>query len=839
MRKIRLTSLAVVNIIVLAACGGPSLAPGTTPSPSSDAETSVPVVPTPTTFVGHLPTPASTVTPASVGSPAPIDAPTVGPPTVDFSVDVIEGPAPLTITLTNLSENATEYQWDFGDGTQSPESQPKHTYTKAGTYTVRLKAIRRVGASALAGERIKHDLVTVRPGPVTELQVIPASSTLKPEETLFISMKAFDQFGNSISDPQVSWTASGEVGKVTQDGRFTAGIRAGHHSGAVRVQVAYGGESEDGLVDITIRPGPIERANVTAMDATMYTGDTTQLTVLGTDRYGNSISDLNIRWVAEGGTVDARGNYKAGRISGQYTISALVSDGQGEVEDRLGITVDQGYCSTERNFSQWNAEWFALNDDGSWGDSLGSTQYPGVFSVEGESSSSSLLLGSSGNFGPVFAGRADMLGLVASTQIVVQRQGPVKFKVGGDDGFRLYLDGNLIIADWATHSYREESFFKNLEPGIYNLELEYFEWTGQAKLTFETDVDVLFWEEAKECFGGYLVPPGQVRYFIYPSQILSVSQIADKFGFNQEELQVGQIGADRTAFVPGGQLGGHRYIIYLQGRSSFARCEPSSDSEKELQATLLLTTHAVQTMGSVVPSKINAEQIRGFSYSGLYKDCESGVSYTAETYPLIQWVFPIYLPEDTCDGVEPAAQKLEELLGAIVKEQPEATFDLIGHSLGGLVISYFAAVGPEPLLSRVNSVITLDSPLLGTSLSQLLTGACGEDSPTNLDLSGQSEVVATVKQGLLTRPEVLERSLSIEASIIGSHVPGTYYIDVPTTCQATYTLAGLMAGVIFWPVFLPSVIAGSIADAHTCVPYEPESLQAIATWVSVERVQIQ
>ena len=40
----------------------------------------------------------------------------------------------------NRSHNATEYLWDFGDGTTSTDPEPQHNYTKEGTFTVSLIA---------------------------------------------------------------------------------------------------------------------------------------------------------------------------------------------------------------------------------------------------------------------------------------------------------------------------------------------------------------------------------------------------------------------------------------------------------------------------------------------------------------------------------------------------------------------------------------------------------------------------------------------------------------------------------------------------------------------------
>jgi len=45
------------------------------------------------------------------------------------------------ISFTNNSTNASNYTWDFGDGTAtSSDNSPSHTYSAVGTYTVQLIA---------------------------------------------------------------------------------------------------------------------------------------------------------------------------------------------------------------------------------------------------------------------------------------------------------------------------------------------------------------------------------------------------------------------------------------------------------------------------------------------------------------------------------------------------------------------------------------------------------------------------------------------------------------------------------------------------------------------------
>ena len=47
---------------------------------------------------------------------------------------------------STCSMNASEYEWDFGDGSStSTDANPSHTYTTAGTYTVKLMVMDKKG----------------------------------------------------------------------------------------------------------------------------------------------------------------------------------------------------------------------------------------------------------------------------------------------------------------------------------------------------------------------------------------------------------------------------------------------------------------------------------------------------------------------------------------------------------------------------------------------------------------------------------------------------------------------------------------------------------------------
>lgn len=69
-------------------------------------------------------------------------------PVSNFSTSVDSGVAPLTVQFTDLSQNATEWKWDFGDGETSTDESPAHIYSAAGTYTANLTVSDENGTSS-------------------------------------------------------------------------------------------------------------------------------------------------------------------------------------------------------------------------------------------------------------------------------------------------------------------------------------------------------------------------------------------------------------------------------------------------------------------------------------------------------------------------------------------------------------------------------------------------------------------------------------------------------------------------------------------------------------------
>lgn len=80
----------------------------------------------------------------------------------DFAATPREGYLPLTVSFSGQSASvASGWLWDFGDGSTSTEQNPQHTYSTAGSHTVRMIAYTDAGAETV--EKAGYISVTERP----------------------------------------------------------------------------------------------------------------------------------------------------------------------------------------------------------------------------------------------------------------------------------------------------------------------------------------------------------------------------------------------------------------------------------------------------------------------------------------------------------------------------------------------------------------------------------------------------------------------------------------------------------------------------------------------------
>ena len=95
------------------------------------------------------------------------------PPFADFSAAPTEGDAPLTVRFdVEPGEGSTEIQsflWDFGDGAQSVDENPTHTFEEPGFYRVSLSVANANGSST----ETKEAFINVRAVPDAAFSASP------------------------------------------------------------------------------------------------------------------------------------------------------------------------------------------------------------------------------------------------------------------------------------------------------------------------------------------------------------------------------------------------------------------------------------------------------------------------------------------------------------------------------------------------------------------------------------------------------------------------------------------------------------------------------------------
>ena len=165
-----------------------------------------------------------------------------GAPVANFTVSPPIGSAPLTVTFTNLSQFATSYAWDFGDGTNSTAATPPAKTYQAGTYTVTLTATGPGGSNSttrtvtVSGQQpVANFTATPTAGALPLVVQFTDTSTLSPTSWQW----DFDNDGtidSTLQNPQYNYTVQGNYsvrliatngfgsGTVTRFGFILAGV---------------------------------------------------------------------------------------------------------------------------------------------------------------------------------------------------------------------------------------------------------------------------------------------------------------------------------------------------------------------------------------------------------------------------------------------------------------------------------------------------------------------------------------------------------------------------------------------------------------------------------------
>lgn len=223
----------------------------------------------------------------TVQAPAPIAA---------FTIQNNNCTAPCEVSFQNQSQNAQSYRWEFGSGGTATEANPKHTYTRGGTYEVKLTA---TGARNLTNT--KTQTVTIQqPVPVADFLIendnciAPCTVVLRnqSQNATSYSWKINSSFASNGAAQYRTTTEANPAQAYANAGFWLAG------SAGFGIRLAYGAEltvtGPGGTRTIEkiirIRP-PIPKASFTYRSASISVGNGFVFTDTSTP-----VGGLTYRW---------------------------------------------------------------------------------------------------------------------------------------------------------------------------------------------------------------------------------------------------------------------------------------------------------------------------------------------------------------------------------------------------------------------------------------------------------------------------------------------------------------------------------------------------------------
>ncbi|MEO0507486.1 MAG: PKD domain-containing protein [Bacteroidota bacterium] len=255
------------------------------------------------------------------------------PPRAVVTSDVNTGIAPLLVSFKG--ENSTDdleivsYNWDFGDGNSSTETNPAHTYLSTGIFTASLTVTDAEGLNDM--ETLEITVTSSVNQPPTAVIITNIAEGSVPLQVSFTGDQSNDTDGSitiytwDFGDGNSSSEAN-PVHTYQQTGIFTASLTVTDNEGAM--------DSE--TVQITVN-GPLNESPTAVIQADPIRGEA-PLTV---NFNGSSSTDDNgistYNWAfgdAESSTANSVQTSFEYTEAGNYTVTLQVADEQGET----GIT---------------------------------------------------------------------------------------------------------------------------------------------------------------------------------------------------------------------------------------------------------------------------------------------------------------------------------------------------------------------------------------------------------------------------------------------------------------------------------------------------------------------
>ena len=137
-----------------------------------------------------------------------------------------------------------------------------------------------------------------------------------------IKVSAIDEAGHLLESASLRFKAIRDGDSVDSTGRFEPStIASNGEESLVSVEVELNGRVIETVVSGIIRPGILDQLHPFDVPASLQIGDSVQLSVFGTDRFGNSLTLDEMKWSADSsdiGSITDSGIFTAGTVAGEY-----------------------------------------------------------------------------------------------------------------------------------------------------------------------------------------------------------------------------------------------------------------------------------------------------------------------------------------------------------------------------------------------------------------------------------------------------------------------------------------------------------------------------------------
>ena len=142
-------------------------------------------------------------------------------PVANFSASNISGPVPLTVQFTDTSTGLpTNWNWSFGDGTNSVSRNPSHTYIARGNYSVKLNASNACGSGIVT----KNDYIQVTKKSFVDFII---------DENVFVYGDTLELQGNTASGPGATVVITGPLSTSDLNGGASVDVTTIYIDGKV------------------------------------------------------------------------------------------------------------------------------------------------------------------------------------------------------------------------------------------------------------------------------------------------------------------------------------------------------------------------------------------------------------------------------------------------------------------------------------------------------------------------------------------------------------------------------------------------------------------------------